>query len=217
MIVLAAPCVSRYDLLQDLLDSAEQGTRKPDRYVVVDNGGKITSSGVRLPANTDVISPGRNLGVSASWNSVMERYPDTVIFSNDDIVLHPNTIEVLEGATHTTDADFIYVLTVPPATFGVFLITHAGWRKVGKFDERFWPCYFEDVDYHRRIQLANLVEFAVTNTSYEHLGNAFIKSLTATEREALHVQVQKNAHYYSAKWGGPPGQETLGVPNEVPL
>ena len=76
MIVLGVPVLSRYDLLERLLASAEAGTVKPDRYLIVDNGRQLDvrspgiSRAVERGATVSVLSPGRNLGVAASWNAI---------------------------------------------------------------------------------------------------------------------------------------------------
>lgn len=212
MITLAIPCVRRYDLLQGLLDSAERGTRKPDSYVVIDNGNAIRTSGVRLPPNTDLIEPGTNLGVSATWNLVMSRYEDHVIFSNDDVILDANTVEVLAGAAETTDAVFIFPRMDPPTTFCVFLIKHECHRVVGPFDENFWPAYYEDCDYHRRIKFAGVKELIVEGTGYMHILNGYLKTMTPEEHMRFAGYVEKNHNYYLEKWGGPPGGETFSTP-----
>lgn len=216
MITLAALCVKRYDFLQGLFESAERGTRKPDRYVVVDNGGGLRFSGAKLPPNTDVISPGRNLGVAASWNLVLDQYDDYVIFSNDDVLLEPNLIGLFEKAAVESDALFVFPKMDPPTTFCVFLLKKEGHRVVGRFDERFWPCYYEDCDYHRRIKDKGIKEHIFEGAGYQHLGNGTIKSMTAAENTRLHQQMEKSCDYYVAKWGGPPGSETRTTPAEVP-
>ena len=41
MISLCVPVLNRYDLLVKLLESAEAGDIKPDKYYIVDNGKKL--------------------------------------------------------------------------------------------------------------------------------------------------------------------------------
>lgn len=216
MLTLAIPCVRRYDLLQGLLDSVERGTRQPDRYVIIDNGDKIDDHKLRLPSNTDLLRPGANLGVSATWNVVMRACPDYVVFSNDDVLFDAELLERFERAAITSDATFIFPKTADSTTFCVFLIKHACYEKVGPFDERFWPAYYEDCDYHRRIKAAGIKELTFEGAGYEHIANGYLKAMTPEENAEFQKHMERNHAYYIQKWGGPPGGETRLTPADVP-
>jgi hypothetical protein len=102
------------------------------------------------------------------------------------------------------------------AMFCVFLIKHECWQRVGRFDESFWPGYFEDDDYHRRMKLIGIEEFQVPDTDYYHHVSATLKTLSPTERGVQSTQFVRNREYYIHKWGGLPGRETLSSPNLSP-
>lgn len=220
MITLACPCIKRYDLLEKFLASAERGSVRPDKYVVVDNGGKlhneVAEGRLKLPVNTETHWCGKNIGVSATWNKILRENPDWVIISNDDVELHERTIESLVQAADETDADFLYPSFNPGAMFCVFLIKHSCVDKIGYFDERFWPAYFEDNDYHRRMKLGGVKELQVANASYDHVVSASLKTNTAEEMEQHHKNFRRNQNYYHLKWGGLPGAEIYDVPKDVP-
>lgn len=215
-ITLAAPCFRRYDLLQKLFESAERGSRKPDQYFVVDNGCRLAglraSGEIRLPENTVVACTGRPNGVAGAWNIAFRENPDWVIMSNDDVELHEGTVAALEEAANTSDAEFLFPSFSPGAMFCVFLAKRAMLERVGPFDERFYPAYFEDNDYHRRMRLAGVKEMLVDGASYGHFGSATLKSLSALEMEQHHKDFEKNRRFYIDKWGGPPGHEDQTIP-----
>lgn len=218
MITLAAPCYRRYDLLQKLFESAERGTRKPDQYVVVDNGlqlpDKVESGEIVLPKNTTVIHTGRANGVAGAWNMVHRAYPDWVIISNDDVELDEYCVERMVEAAEdeTNDAEFFFPAYSPGAMFCVFLIKHTLLERIGYFDERFYPAYFEDNDYHRRMKLAGAKECLVPGASYGHFGSATLKSFSDLEMFRHHEEFERNKRFYIDKWGGEPGAETQTIP-----
>lgn len=219
-VVLGVPCVRRLDLLQDLYRSAALGTRPPDRFIIVDNGadvGRVFNKNSDASIPFTVLGNGDNLGVSASWNLMFHLFPtDHLIISNDDVRLHTNTIEEMAKAADDTDAEFIYPKTTNQTTFCVFLLKHSAWMKVGKFDEGFWPAYYEDIDYWHRMRHAGIKMLELATTCYDHVLNGYLKAMSFEENRWFHARMQENYRRYVRKWGGGPGKETRTVPKEVP-
>lgn len=216
-VVLAAPCLRRYDLLQKLCESAERGTRKPDRYFIVDNGGQLAakraSGEIRLPETAVSTYAGKPLGVAGAWNLALRENRDShVIISNDDVELHAPTIESLVRGAEETDAEFIFPKFNPGAMFCVFLIKHSLVDRIGEFDERFYPAYFEDNDFHRRMRLAGVKELQVDSASYDHVVSATLKSFNGQEMAEHHVNFERCRAHYIKKWGNVPGQEAYDKP-----
>jgi len=193
---LGVPTLCRYDLLQQLLDLAERGTLKPSGYVIVDNGGEARAR-LKLPPNTELIEPGRNLGVAASWNVLLEAaVNEPIVISNDDVALGSSDFGRIAAAA-----------TKHP------LVTALGWslfaqspectREVGWYDEGFLA-YYEDQDYSYRARLCRMPrkEIAVGAT---HVGSATIAV-------ARNISSEASALYYRAKWGGTPGAEGFTEP-----
>lgn len=194
---LGVPTLNRYDLLQHLLDSAEHGSVKPDGYIIVDNG-RETRTRLRLPPNVQVIEPGRNLGVAASWNLILDAAGDEpVVISNDDITLGPGAFATLsaEAATHplVTAGGWLLFAQAPACT-----------QAVGYYDESFYPAYYEDTDYAYRMRLSGFPRHNV-HVETTHVGSATIKA-------APHLNVGRSGAYYHAKWGGAPGHERWRQP-----
>jgi GT2 family glycosyltransferase len=213
MIVLAVPTLRCYDLLERLFASAEAGTRKPDVYAVVDNGGKLVESGVKLPPNTIVHDFGRNIGVAASWNYLIRTHGSDgklVVVSNDDVIFHPHAVANLAKAVEDhPDVDFFSPNYLPGAMFCVFLVRRNVLDQIGPFDEGFWPAYFEDVDFHRRMNFAGVRVMSVDDVAYEHAHSATLKAASASEQAQHHETFKRNQQRYISKWGGLPGHETL--------
>jgi hypothetical protein len=87
-------------------------------------------------------------------------------------------------------------------------VTAAAIEKVGYFDQNFWPVWYDDNDYGRRLKLSGLSFLIDERVHVEHKrsstarGDRFLRRISR-EREV------RNAAYYARKWGGPPGEETF--------
>jgi len=194
---LGVPTLNRYDLLQRLLDSAERGSAKPDGYIIVDNGGEARAR-LRLPPNAQVIEPGRNLGVAASWKLILDAAGhEPIVISNDDLTLGHEAFAALsaEVATHplVTAGGWLLFAQAPACT-----------QAVGYYDESFYPAYYEDTDYAYRMRLCGFPRHNV-HVETTHVGSATIKA-------APHLNVGRSGAYYHAKWGGAPGHERWRQP-----
>lgn len=219
MIVVGVPTLNRYDLCEKLLTSVCAGTRLPNQIVVIDNGGKLT--GYRNRAHTvpvEIVRPGKNLGVGPAWNTLARSYlktaQDRLLICGDDTTLQPDVMEQVLLTMSNTGADFVFpdpARSTMPQMFTCFLVRKSLFDKVGYFDEKFWPAYFEDNDFHRRMKLAGAIE-SVAPCGYDHLNSGTMKSFTPEETERHHERFRACRDYYIEKWGGLPGAERFSDP-----
>ncbi len=96
----------------------------------------------------------------------------------------------------------------PNPCFSAFMLNRKCWEVVGEFDEIFFPAYYEDNDYHYRIQLAGMDAITYPPAMFFHWGSA-------TQLEALNRPLtdSSNQHaQYIRKWGGDPTKETFKHP-----
>lgn len=215
MITLCVPTIRRYDLLAQLLvPSAERNTRPPDRYYIIDNGGGLDAAAYGLPTEkTTVFNPGRNLGVAASWNQAHRANEEWVIMACDDMDLYSTTIEALIAAAEThPEIGFFFPQMNAHTMFGVYLQRRWCFEKVGPYDENFWPAYYEDNDYCRRLELAGMSTMEVPNCGMNHVVSATLKTYNEDEMAAHHARFEALGEYYQRKWGGMPHRETYTVP-----
>lgn len=198
-IVLGVPVLNRYDLLARLLASAERSSVVPDLVIVVDNGGRFDGN-TTLPLL--VIAPGRNIGVAASWNTIIERAraldAKRIMISNDDIELDPSTI----ARVLAEDAD---VVRAPG--FAFFAMRPSVVDRVGWFDEQFFPAYFDDNDFDRRLRLAGVNIEDPQGVPIHHEGSATLHSLPMEKQHKFSRRFEELRAYYEQKWGGWPGKE----------
>lgn len=172
----------------------------------------------RYPANIQMIwtsTPG-NLGVAASWNLFLRLAFElndysALIIANDDIILGGNTIQsMLDKSAQFPEA----IISAGPEDsrgneFSLFCIPKAVYESLGKFDEQFYPAYFEDNDYQYRMKLNNVPLIKSGGDAYYHRGSTTINTYTPERLEKHHEDFRKNEMLYVQKWGGVPGKETF--------
>lgn len=221
MITLGIPTLSRYDMLEKLLLSAEAGTVKPDRYAIIDNGGGYSDSPL-VQAFADKITIydyGANIGVAASWNHLIRNEQELLIICNDDITLLPNTIEFLHTYVEDhPDYGFITGETTNHQNLWSMFV-HRRWLfdRIGPYDENLWPAYYEDNDMGRRIELAGYQLYQAQGAFYDHFGSATMKAYSPDELNLHHERFRANQNYYINKWGGLPHHETFNTPFDMGL
>lgn len=187
---LGIPTLCRYDMLARLIESAERGSLKPTEYVIIDNGGALAAPPPGL--NVRIIKPGTNIGVAAAWNLLLEDAGDEpIVISNDDIVFnHCTFAEMADGIER--------VPFVEGLGWALFAQSPECTRRVGYYDENFWPAYYEDCDYDHRMRLAGLVPVPVLSERVQHAGWASSVGVGGgVETEWL----SRGKQYFLQKWG----------------
>ncbi len=205
-LVLGVPVLNRYDLLQRLLDSVARGTRRPDRYVIVDNGGAIEreiESGLRIPRPNTIVSPGQNVGVSCAWNLILDEAPnDFVILSNDDIEVEFTTLATMEQEACLSPH---LLIAASNQNAWAFCLQKPGLtRAVGHYDEHYWPAYVEDMDMCLKMLLRNLQIVYAIGVRVSHAGHASTRAAHIAEswRQQVRECFEKNRQYFRQKWPG---------------
>ena len=89
-----------------------------------------------------------------------------------------------------------------------FLLSNKVHKIVGDFDERFFPAYYEDNDYHQRLKLDL---FKVEQHEFMN-PEIYRNSMTIEKNRSLNSRFEINKQYYIEKWGGVPGEEKFSIP-----
>lgn len=201
--VLSVPVMNRPELLRQMLASIDVPV---ERYIIIDNSpdGNM-AEGIDLP-NLTVIAAHSNFGVAGSWNLAIKSAPLAPwwAFVNNDITFMPGDLGRL--IEHMGNQGGMGMLLTPSA----FAVTADCVEKAGYFDENFYPAYFEDNDYVYRCGLTGVTVTALP-ANYAHERSATILSDGDYMRENARTFPLNQGHY-SAKWGGPPLQETYKTP-----
>ena len=216
-------CNEPRDLLTETLAAIHQSSRQPSKILIIDNGDVALQSGHDWNDRTPITiaRPGTNIGCAAAWNR-LHKYAGlkTLIIINADCAVAPDTFErMLEAPAPAVVLAF---------GFSCFRID-AGIRDiVGDFDEAFYPAYFEDTDYRRRLQLADIepIEWPRIVSKIVYPGRESVTSgithgkhdpdgyqgWRAEKLEWFRDRYEANKKLYADKWGGEPGHETFNQP-----
>ena len=169
-----------------------------------------------------------NRGLSLSWNEgiieAQNQGAEAIIIVNDDVAISQNDlIKLAEAAIEQKDK--VGILSpwgwnqrmgyYEYIQYSCFAITQLAIKTIGYFDVNFFPIYFEDTDYTRRLFLAGVKVGGVDGTTLDHVGTATVHS-DENLNEQNKLTFQLNANYYIKKWGGYPGNEVFIHPfNEL--
>lgn len=142
--ILSVPVLNRYDLLDASLDAVDF----PIREILIINNGKEIYEPKRKDLNLRVLNLPSNLGMSGSWNLAIKLYPHDMfwVFASADTIWQPGGLERLFNASGKTR------LVTTHRGFCVFSLGEEVVRRVGLFDEYFYPYLFEDSDYYERVR-----------------------------------------------------------------
>jgi GT2 family glycosyltransferase len=196
---LIVPVLNRYDLLQRMLSSLDYPI---SHLLIIDNGASGVEHSFELDVpecveHTTYLPMPANLGVAASWNLGIKSFPyaERWFFGSNDVEFHPGALERLCEARSdeiTLSGDFPF--------WQAFSVGYEAVKRLGLFDEGFFPAYFEDTDYLRRAE-----HFGVTVRKLDipshHDNSSTIKSGPGLMDKNARTFASNNS-YYNEKVNG---------------
>jgi len=191
-----------------------QSDLKPDRIIVKDDSGTGASFPYLQPLQSEypliILDTTVRDGVARSWNILMEAAgSDYTIISNDDVEVHSNTFRAIIDAAESQKNNVFFAGSGHSGNaFSLFLVRYAFWSE-HRFDEYYWPAYFEDNDYAETMARLGHKIITVNTAAYAHVGSSTIARYSGPEMVEHHKQFQKNRAYFAHKWGGLPGEPGL--------
>lgn len=199
--------------------AALRGTVVPNEIIVIDNSGDGSGAHHLKPlidkfTNVFIWPQERNLGVAGSWNKFHDTIQnDYIIIANDDVTVHPYSIEYLLQATNKHPNEVLFSGSSSSGNaFSFFLLKQEGYKKIGGFDTAFYPAYYEDNDYVIRANLLGYNLIALDYVTYDHKPSSTLARYSAAEMETHHHNFQRNTRYFVSKWGGLPNAITYKEP-----
>lgn len=202
--VLGIPVINREDMLLDMIKSIDfpveklaivQNANHPELLEVI----QTIRSGINPHVKSVYVSiPFRNLGVAPSWNHIIKSFPESSfwLLPSVDIKFASGDLEKIYTSHLENPDTFIFV-----SGFACFGLTPSVIKKVGLFDENFYPCYYEDNDYHRRMKLVEVPEVQVAEIGNIHPDGSQTIGSNPTYRIANGATFALNYNYYLSKWG----------------
>lgn len=152
--VLGFAVVSRFELADRLLDSIDYPV---EHLVIVDNSGSQSWNPEKpsLVSNMWVIRVPFGLGLVGAWNFIVKTTPYAPywVLVNDDAWFEAGALQTI---AENADPATINHPKVNPH-WSAIVLGEKVVQDVGLYDERFYPLYFDDNDYERRINVAGFV------------------------------------------------------------
>jgi GT2 family glycosyltransferase len=202
---IGIPTLNRFDLLHPALLFYFNDFPNTKIYIY-DNGKQNIDAQIKHP-NLEVIKSDWNIGVAESWNVLCRRIfedgNDYALIMNDDIYLGKveheldNLLSNHKHPFYTSTQDWC-----------VFIQTKKNLSKVGEFDSKFYPAYFEDNDYAYRMKLLGVKPFKIPFLD----PFVYRASKTIEKDPSIRSGYIANATLFEEKWGGKPSLEKFKTP-----
>jgi hypothetical protein len=219
--VLGIPrCAEPPAIFEATIAGVRTSAAQPIARLIVDNG----DAPLEPVDGFEIERPFKNIGCAGAWNLLcrtgFELGADSVILLNGDCAVAPDTFARMMASPRRL---------VAAQGFSCFRIDRGLWQTIGEFDEAFYPAYWEDTDYRRRLALAGELvdEWPLKEIARPSYGRAtYASGIThgwliegagyqgsRGEKQAWFEERWKaNRDRYVAKWGGLPGAETFRTP-----
>jgi GT2 family glycosyltransferase len=192
-----------------------------------DAGLKAKLEVITASINSQYFPYGINRGVSRSWNEGLYASFDdgnaATLLVNDDLFFYEGGFDefadfVLSECRRVPHFGTVSVFgldtgTAGPVGAGKFYqrphwqgaacmaVGEGAIEAIGYFDQNFWPAYFEDADYFRRLDLSGIPTLWDERILLEHNRSQTVRADFLLKR--LHDErTRRNEQYYIRKWGG---------------
>ena len=151
--VLGFATLKRFDLAEELLRSIDYPV---EHLVIVDNSGtnQWQPNKPDKVKNLWMIRVPFGLGLVGAWNLIVKSTPHAPywVLVNDDAEFAEGALEII---AQDADPDGLCFPHIVP-DWSCIVLGQKVVEEVGLYDERFYPLYFDDNDYERRIRNAGL-------------------------------------------------------------
>lgn len=168
------------------------------------------------------VASDRQRSLSTCWNSGLKAAWDTghtsALVLNNDIEIRPDTYRLLEahGGEFVTcvSVDTRDRMAFPPTPtsesphpdFSAFLIRKSVTDKVGWFDERCFPAYTEDSNYHVRMHRAGIRAVSI-DLPFLHHASQTLKHSDPKDRAMIERGAHENRERFRKEFGCLPGSQ----------
>jgi GT2 family glycosyltransferase len=198
-LVVVIPTINRADLLNEALAKYFEDF-KNTHIAICDNGKQDI---ITREENFMIYRPEQNLNVSGSWNMLMdysEKIGAThVLILNDDVYLGRNEHEIKLLIKQNIEIPFMNSLM----NWCSFILSVEGYKKIGEFNQEYFPNYYNDNDYCYRMRLLNIERL---NTSFLN-PVVYRNSMTIAKDPSLNNRFMEYRQNYINMWGGLPNEE----------
>ena len=203
---IGIPTLNRADLLIPSLIKYVQDFNGIEIHII-DNGDQDLEKYEKYD-NIFVHTQEKNIGVATSWNmlcDIIYAKHDWALLLNDDVYLGYGA----EIINQVIDDNNTFGLIQSHLNFSVILLQKGFFEFVGRFDENFYPAYYEDSDYLYRMKLLGVFQGvdAKLNPKDARVSQTYEKS-----PEFVNDAMKYSRLRYIEKWGNIPLLETYKTP-----
>jgi GT2 family glycosyltransferase len=203
---IGIPTLNRADLLIPSLMKYVQDFNGVEIHII-DNGDQNLEEYEKYE-NIFVHTQYKNIGVAASWNilcDIIYAKHEWALIVNDDVYLGYGA----DTINQVIDDNNTFGLIQSHLNFSVILLNKIFYLFVGRFDEEFYPAYYEDSDYLYRMKLLGLFQGvdAKLNPKDARVSQTYEKS-----PEFVNDAMKYSRLRYIEKWGNIPLLETYKIP-----
>lgn len=178
---------------------------KDHEFIIVDNASTENVSYFKGDVN---VRFKENKGISIAWNTGLKlARADYIAVINDDIIVRDGWLDKLRAAVDMPQGGVSNVhVEHLPAGIGVvenykwfsgscFMLKRSTINRVGYFDERFFPCNWEDHDYWVRVLKSGLKLYVDYSMTVQHREGQTVHDKDLSE------QFLTNKAKFIEKWG----------------
>ena len=201
--VLGFCTLKRFDLADRLLASIDYPV---EHLVVVDNSGLQTWTPTKpdCVSNLWTIRVPFGLGLVGAWNLIVKSTPYAPywVLVNDDAYFEPGALETIAKEVDTQALNFLDIVPQWSAVvFGESMV-----EKVGLYDERFYPLYFDDNDLERRVDNAGVPKKTIQakvhhdNSSTLNSGFQLVNGNSYRNNQYIYNWKEENQDFTQGEW-----------------
>ncbi len=187
----------QYERLEKCVTSILKSDIKPEAINIIDNGGCFFSRW----EGVNVFRQKTNTGCAGGWNRAIKlSSTNSTIVCNDDLEVLPDTFSKMM----TPESPCV----VLGSGYSCFRIDFGILGTVGYFDEEYWPVYYEDSDYTKRMQIKGLkpIDLGMIVKQHGNHGEHVYQKFTSDEMKEFQINLEKNKQRFISKYGGLPSE-----------
>jgi glycosyltransferase involved in cell wall biosynthesis len=175
---------------EHLVDMCVASILDKSKLLIIDN----SPNGFCKKYGVETLYFPENMGVGRSWNIGLKRGHEYTVLLSASMQIKGSLEEWLRQANDwgVYSYDSWHLIGIRKATVD----------KIGLIDENFYPAYYEDNDYMRRMRLGGC-DFVRIPIEVISAGNAM------SIKNGVVPDFGRCEEHYKKKWGGLPGQETF--------
>lgn len=203
---IGIPTLNRADLLIPSLIKYVQDFAGVEIHII-DNGDQDLEKYEKYD-NIFVHTQHKNIGVAASWNmlcDIIYDKHDWALLLNDDVYLGYGA----DIINQVIDDNNTFGLIQSHLNFSVILLQKEFFEFVGRFDEKFYPAYYEDSDYLYRMKLLGVFQGVDEKLNPK---DARVSQTYEKSPEFVNDAMKYSRLRYIEKWGNIPLLETYKTP-----